>query len=586
MKKILILILLAIGFNTFAQKNKIKTPKDSVKTEIINVVSTYNPTISDATKIKKEPSIELDKKNQKKKLTYKIFSAPVASTFIPKSGTLKSINLNKKEQLYNSYVAAGYGNFSTPFIDAFLYKKKKYDTFGGYFNYLSSEDGVKNAVLDNGFYRAKVGGFYTRKEKKLTWKVGLNAQQKQFNWYGLPSNDFDPAVISQIDEDQKYSLYELEGAIELEDSVVDKIQSKISLFDDQFNSDEIEFTLKSEFQIPLKSVSKKLNNLNLSTSIHYLQGDFLLNYAADAIIEYGFLNLGAHPTYHFSYNNFNFTLGAKAYLTSDIENSITDFLLYPDVEISYPLLQNYVNMYLGAGGDLYMNSFQQYVERNPFVSPTLFMTQTNEQYNIYGGITGKLADNMSFNFKASYKNTEDQPLFVRNNSKSDGTIAGSPNTLRGFEYGNSFSVFYDDIKTLSISAKIELELSKQFSLSGQAYFHSYNLTNQQEAWNLPNFETIVTGKYQYDKWHTGFDIFMVGERKDVLYSDTYPSALNGSQTLDSYVDININSGYHFSNKFSVFLKMNNILNNNYQRFANFNVQGFQILGGLVYKFNF
>lgn len=81
-------------------------------------------------------------------------------------------------------------------------------------------------------------------------------------------------------------------------------------------------------------------------------------------------------------------------------------------------------------------------------------------------------------------------------------------------------------------------------------------------------------------------MFFVSNRKDVTYGGTYPSAINGIQTLKSFVDLNINGGYHFNDKFTAFIKMKNVLNSEYQRFSNFNVQGFQVLGGISYKFDF
>ena len=87
-------------------------------------------------------------------------------------------------------------------------------------------------------------------------------------------------------------------------------------------------------------------------------------------------------------------------------------------------------------------------------------------------------------------------------------------------------------------------------------------------------------------WLRSTNIFYIGERKDVLYSSTSPSSINGIQNLNSFVDINLNGGYHFNDKFSTFLRFNNVLNTSYQRFANFQVQGFQVLGGVTYKFDF
>jgi hypothetical protein len=48
----------------------------------------------------------------------------------------------------------------------------------------------------------------------------------------------------------------------------------------------------------------------------------------------------------------------------------------------------------------------------------------------------------------------------------------------------------------------------------------------------------------------------------------------------------LNGGYHFNDRFSAFLRLNNLLHTEYQRFANFDTQGFQVLGGITYKFDF
>src|SRR5210317_131852 len=104
-KGFLTYMLLFVFLNALAQGQK----KDTiVNTEVVNIVTKYNPEIADAKKIKSNPTIKLLKKNNKKKLKYTIFSAPVASTFTPKTGVLKSINFDVKERIYNNYFAGGY----------------------------------------------------------------------------------------------------------------------------------------------------------------------------------------------------------------------------------------------------------------------------------------------------------------------------------------------------------------------------------------------------------------------------------------------------------------------------------------------
>lgn len=588
MKKSIVLFFMLASVVVVAQrKPKKEKAKDTIKPEVITVITSYTPTIADAFKIKKTPRIVLSDKTAKKKLTYKIFSAPVASTFVPKSGVVKGIDVGKKERLFDNYVAAGYGNFNTPFVEAFLHQNRKFeDDFGIYFKYISSEDGVETTPLDNGYRNITVGAYYLQEDRYFTWKIGGNLQQDTYNWYGLPDITFDAQSINSILEEQSYGFYELEGELIFEDSYIDDIKASLSMFDDKFGSQEIRFTLKPNFQLPLTRFNRKWNDLNLKTKIEYLGGEFEQGYANSDNISYSFFNVGLNPTYRFEWKDFNIKLGTKVYLSLDTENSLTDFLAYPDVQVTYPLVSKLANVYIGAGGDLHMNSFKSLSDDNPFISPTLLITTTNEQYNAFGGINGKFSSDVSFDIRANYKSEEDKALFVRNNSKSNGTFNPFADPLLGFEYGNSFGVLYDDITTLSIFGELEIDVTKRLVIGGNVQFNSYTTTNQQEAWNLPELEGGIFGKYKNDKWYASANIFFVGERSDLLYSGTFPSTVSGIQTLDAFADVNLNGGYHFNDFVSVFVKLNNILNNDYQRFANFNVQGFQVLGGVTYKFDF
>ena len=56
-------------------------------------------------------------------------------------------------------------------------------------------------------------------------------------------------------------------------------------------------------------------------------------------------------------------------------------------------------------------------------------------------------------------------------------------------------------------------------------------------------------------------------------------------TNSSYIDLNINGLYRISDKFEAFLNVNNILNDNYQEYTYFKVQGFQFLAGMKFKFD-
>ena len=247
------------------------------------------------------------------------------------------------------------------------------------------------------------------------------------------------------------------------------------------------------------------------------------------------------------------------------------------------MFSNQMTAYIGAGGDLKTNTYKEFVANNPYVSPTLFITQTNKKYSFFGGFNGKLSPMVSYDIKASYSDEDDKPMFVKNNSKSDGSTPGS---LLGYEYGNSFAVIYDDIQTLSFNAEMRIDISPNLMIGANSEFNSYTLTTQSEVLNLPTMRAEIFGNYTFDQWYGSVNAFVVSSRNDLSYNAIYPAAINGVKTLKSYVDLNINGGYHINKQFTAFLRLSNILNSDYQQFSNFTVQGFQVLGGVSYKFDF
>jgi outer membrane receptor protein involved in Fe transport len=56
--------------------------------------------------------------------------------------------------------------------------------------------------------------------------------------------------------------------------------------------------------------------------------------------------------------------------------------------------------------------------------------------------------------------------------------------------------------------------------------------------------------------------------------------------LPSYFDANLHVGYQYNERITAFLRANNIANQAYQKWLNLPVQGFQIVAGASYKFDF
>ncbi|MFD0993267.1 hypothetical protein [Tenacibaculum geojense] len=586
MKNTITLVCLFIGSIVFAQEQTPNTQKkDTIKTEVVNVITTYAPKVTDAFKIKRKPVVSLSKDIQKKELNYQIKSVPVASTFVPKSGTLKGIDVGKQERLFDNYFSAGFGNNTTPFVEMYMHNYTPYD--GEYavgLNFIYTNDPVPETILSSSYYNIDVDLFFKQEQRYFDWHMGFKGERDMYNWYGLPKGyDFQEFVINSIESQQTYKNYKFFGGVSLQDSYINKVDAAISLFSDDYESSELNALLTADFAFPLGRYGLELEDLQVKTSLNFLGGTFARSYDDINEIKHQFFNVGIHPFYNFAFNEFDIKVGAKGYFSMDVANSKNQFFIYPDVEVNYPVIGKLANLYIGANGDLYTNSYRSLSREMPYLSPTQNIQQTNQVFNAFGGLRGILSSKINYNVQASFKNEENKALFVVNRSKSNGITTGDINgfSYKSYEYGNSFTTIYDNINTLSITGEINYDYSKELTLGLHTEFNNYTTDLQTDPWGLPQIKADVFGHYKTSKWYAGANIYFVGDRPSISFNDNNPSDIN----LESYIDINVNGGYHINDIFSVFLRANNIMNNSYEKHINFNVQGVQIIGGVVWKFD-
>ncbi len=579
--KIGIGLLLFTGVQfTFAQDDT-----DDLGTETVTVTKAYTPTVSDAFKIKSMPNLNDSIVLQKKKINYSIFSVPVASTFTPSKGTASRVERIPPPELFNSYASAGAGNYGNATAEFYTTRELDRDeTLNLGFNHNSSRGDIDGVQLDNIFTDSRLDAAYKKRDRDLDWGAAIGLQHQLYNWYGLPEGIFDETTVNGIDERQNYYMGEVGGHVNVEESFFKRLDLKYRRFWDAVKSGENRAFLNAIFEAPLNEEAFKIG-----AKVDYVGGDFenasVNSSTNDQGIKYGHLQVGLSPGLVMRRDDFSLNLGVNLVYGMNLEASEGNFYIYPDVTASYRLLDETVIAYGGVEGELRQNSYYDLVEENTFVSPTLSIAPTDSQYNAYIGLKGQLLPNLSYNLKGSYTAENNTPLFKlnpQNNFRAD---------EKGYYYGNSFEVFYDDIKTIGIFGELNVDVNRNFTLGINAEVYDYNTETDNPAWNLPNLKGSLFMDYQIgEKWFAGANLFYVGERDDfstVVVQNVpiseYPATLIN---LDSYFDANAHLGYRVDNQLSIFLKAANIANNNYQRWANYPVQGLQVLGGATYKFDF
>ncbi|AWX43581.1 hypothetical protein HME9304_00572 [Flagellimonas maritima] len=559
---------------------------DDIGTETVTVVKPYSPTVSDAFKLKSSPNLNDSIVLQKKKINYSIFSVPVASTFTPAKGKASRVKKTPPPTLYNSYASVGLGNFNNALVDFYTSREfsRGEDLLDFGLNHNSSRGNIESTPLDADFYNTKIDVSYAKKDRDVDWGASVGLQHQLYNWYGIENDAFDEAVVASIDETQNYFNAQAKAHLNLEDSFFKSGTILVRRFWDATESGENRAVLAPTIELP---VTEEM--VTISTKLDYVGGSFenesLNNTTNEVGINYGHFQVGINPSLTMLRDDLTLNLGANLVYGMDTENSDGNFYIYPAVTGSYRLLNETVIAYGGVEGELRQNSYYDFVNENTFVSPTLTIQPTDQQYEGYLGIKGQLLSNVGYNIKGSYTAENRRPLFLLNPENL------FRNDEKGYFYGNSFQVFYDDIKTLGIFAELNVDVNRNFTLGVNAEFYDYDTETDNPAWNLPSIKGSLFMDYQIGKqWYMGANLFFVGEREDlvsVALENAEPSDFPSTiVTLDSFFDANAHVGYRFNEQLSVFVKASNIANNDYQRWANFRVQSFQALAGLSYKFDF
>jgi hypothetical protein len=312
-------------------------------------------------------------------------------------------------------------------------------------------------------------------------------------------------------------------------------------------------------------------------------GSFEKNYANTNTepLKYGFTNFGISPTFVMQEDDWTLNIGAAVFYSLDNENSNNKLFIYPQVNASYKVVGDLMIFYAGAEGNLEQNSYLDFANENAFLSPTLNIAPTDKQYDVFAGLKGKLINNVSYNIRGSYINERNKALFTSNDYNESAAN-------EDYAFGNSMQVVYDDMRTLSFSGDLKANFSDNVTFGVSGTFNSYTNDFQQEAWNLPEIKLNSNIDFNITpKWFAGATVFYVGERKDIQgHTDLVNVVAPSPVILSSFFDVNARVGYKYNDRLTGFIRANNITNQAYEKWLNYQVQGFQIVAGANYKFDF
>lgn len=550
---------LAIGLSSAVAQEK----DTEIKKEDVVVEFSFNPTLSDVFKLKSTPITA--EEFTKEEVEYAIKSKEVPSDFVPvaKKASYVKVDTNKPTQ-YSSYVygAAGmYGNMEFE-LDYNSKESRSGYQFSLEMNSINTQGGIDDERVDNGQWTANEKLHVTKQNRYSNWVINLSHEWNKVHWYGL-DEDITAAVYENQDVKQQYNQIDFSWGFAFYDSWVKNITPAIQLFSDDFDSSEVDLELHTTL-----AKSLILDLIELDVDFQYLNGSFNQTYATEDKINYSFMNVGITPKYVYQGDSYQINAALGLFANLDQEASKSNFVFLPNVTIDVSLLENIMTMHGGIRSELDQNSYASLVAQNPWVSPTQIIKTTHTPVDVFLGLDGKLTKTLNYSVEGSYKQVKDMLLFANNNSVG---LATQP-----YQLGNSFTAGYDDVDVISVKGNLESKFLEKLTGGVSLEFNSYSTNVAAEAWNLPSFILGTYTNYAHQKFNSQLGINFIGARKDVVGIET--------TDIDGFLDVNLKANYAITDQLYVHANLYNVLNNQYQTYLNYQVQGFQALGGLSYKF--
>ncbi len=523
-----------------------RKPDTTIAGQTIEITQSYKPEIAKPVRPVITPSLpNID--TTRPRFQYEVPQQTLSYTY--HSVPIRPLALGRQEMVmpFQNYVKAGFGNLSSVYVDAGVgsLKTEEYET-ALHFSHLSQKGPVANQQSSRTNFDAT--GKYFTGGHALYATIGVLRNGNTFYGYNHDSFEYARNSIRQAFTGGDISI----GAENTEANqwnIWYKPTVQFGMYNDKFNAKERTFAFEVpasmridsslSFSLGLKGNFTQLKNDQSDIGNNYLQ----VNAAADINFDRTIVHIGLSPTWG---------------------KDNTCYLL-PDLRINTQLFGQGLSLIAGWKGSLIQNTYQQLSTKNPFLYNIYDVKQTKAD-QIYGGFESALGQHVSFGGTLSWRQWKDLALFVNDYWLNND--------------GKQFAVAYDSkVQALSLDAFIRYQVGNVFGLSASGtWFNFYKTETFDKVYHEP---MLRLGGNMYirplDKLHININAD--------FWDGIYALDRNlGNDKLPAFLDLSANAEYNIIPRLSVFVQLNNILGTKYERWNQYQAYGFNIIGGLRFKF--
>lgn len=545
--------------------------KQPATIDSIDVVRDYRPILADAVKIRQSPDMT-NKRQYQPEFTYSIIDKKLDINTGTKQLTIQEMPFSRSQELTNNYVKFGAGNLGTILGEVYLTSDYWVDTrLGGYVKHLNQQ----GALQEQKFSSQHIGVFGRTVYGPITLDGEVGFKRYGTRFYGTVA-DMDGMSLNADPAKQAFNDIYFTGEL-------------TSNYDDQ-STDAFDYSLKADAYAYSNAYDTKENSFALAGYVNKQINVFNvgLNVSGDfTTVKDASYNLANHigrinPYIRFQGPNYNITLGAN-FVAEFGGSSRTN--IFPSAEVDFALIPKYAHLFGGINGDVNKTSFKELTRENPWLAA---LGETNDIRNavdrmyVFGGIKGNAGATFGYKVKAFYRRIESMPFYA--------IAPGTP---------YAFSLLYEDGENASTIVGLEGELNVRVSevvtVGGRVNFNEFDLQQQEEAWYTPKMRLAANARFNIsDKLYVDGELLFQGPTYGLIqdanidlsgYAMTEVGTTGMRKTtIPSFADLSAGAEYRATDRIGIYVRLNNMLGTNYERYLFYPRLGLNVIGGINFSF--
>lgn len=596
-KSIFVVSLAAFSLNATAQK-------DSTIIRQVLLEREYNPTLQDASKINVLPDIYTPVV-QPKERTF-ISTAPQITLSnnqlgAAESGDIKTtVDFSKKR----GYLNLGAGTHSN--LDGALgYRIVNADRdilelFGTHSSTSGTVDYIdgKNYILEDvkaKYSASKVNLKYQHIFEPSILSIGASFYNTSYNYYG---NSFLGKEVSAFPFDlnsrQNVNVFSIGAGLQSSETNEGVLKyllnlnyrnftTKYGMFDDSEKPKGGQFDLDWNFFAELEAdkyvgVKGSLMSQSISKKNEYMY--------IDDTRYHGFTNVTASPYLKFQGANWNVDLGVNL---NGMFDKKTKFMVSPNILASVNI-SDVNKLYAEVTGGVNNNTFLDILQENRYVNLSSRVEYSKTVYDAKVGFRSGAIDGFEFDIFGGYKKTDRDHLYLFSRG---GVFIEDYTPVE--KWSNMSTPVYADISTGHIGGLIKTNLIPYTDLSAKlsTYFYSVKYVNtdvkvydheiaEKKAWGRPTFTAELNADVKpFDKITLSLNYLFAGGRKTYFVNQLQVGSVIDMKNIN---ELNFRGEYQITDWVSANVRLNNIFFQKYELQYGYPLQGFNVLGGLSFKF--